>query len=243
VKYYLYISDTKVDMLLPQIPHKLQKQIATEFKLDLKIFSAARKTEETIDDDRIKRLEAVVAYIREKKRVGTAGRPAEYFAGMLAMRWGPLTERRRERYDPETKVFSPEPERLRDIVYFSGYSNECLIGLGGSGKHVIGGPGASNATDWGGSIGPVLLWILLKNTGISEKELPHVDPDLSSDGTIDSDNTRGIRLLRQSMRRTLENMSGPEQRVEFLAKRLVSGNSGGATKVILGTPIYVAMVG
>src|ERR1022692_4308702 len=31
VKYYLYISDAKVDMLLSQIPHEPKKKIALEF--------------------------------------------------------------------------------------------------------------------------------------------------------------------------------------------------------------------
>src|SRR5260370_38180925 len=32
-KYYIYISDAKIDMLLPQVPHDLKKKVATEFKL------------------------------------------------------------------------------------------------------------------------------------------------------------------------------------------------------------------
>ncbi len=32
-KYYIYISDAKMDMLLPQVPHGLKKKVATEFKL------------------------------------------------------------------------------------------------------------------------------------------------------------------------------------------------------------------
>jgi hypothetical protein len=43
VKYYLYISDSKVDMLLSQIPHETKKTIAAEFKIDLKLFSALKK--------------------------------------------------------------------------------------------------------------------------------------------------------------------------------------------------------
>jgi hypothetical protein len=53
MKYYVYISDAKVDMLLPQIPHDARKKIATEIGIDLKVFQAKRKTEIQEGDDRI----------------------------------------------------------------------------------------------------------------------------------------------------------------------------------------------
>ena len=37
MKYYIYISDAKVNMLLAQIPHNIKKKVATEFKIDLKV--------------------------------------------------------------------------------------------------------------------------------------------------------------------------------------------------------------
>jgi len=35
MKYYTYISDSKIDMLLPQIPHEVKKKMATKFGFDL----------------------------------------------------------------------------------------------------------------------------------------------------------------------------------------------------------------
>lgn len=40
MKYYIYISDTKVDMLYPQIPKPLLKRIASDLSIDLKLFGA-----------------------------------------------------------------------------------------------------------------------------------------------------------------------------------------------------------
>jgi hypothetical protein len=81
MKYYLYISDAKIDMLLPQIPHEAKKKIATEFGFDLKIFKASHKSEEEIEDNRISRLEAVVAFLREYGNVGSVDEPDEFFDG------------------------------------------------------------------------------------------------------------------------------------------------------------------
>ena len=50
MKYYIYISDAKVDMLLPQVPHDVQKKVSTDFGFDMKILKATRKTEAESDD-------------------------------------------------------------------------------------------------------------------------------------------------------------------------------------------------
>ena len=65
MQYYVYISDSKVDMLLPQIPHDIRKKVATEWKLDLKVFGSTRKEEHETEDNRIARLEAVSSFIEE----------------------------------------------------------------------------------------------------------------------------------------------------------------------------------
>src|SRR5687768_4399156 len=89
MKYYVYISDAKVDMLLAQIPHDAKQRLATEFRFDLKLLSAARKTETESEDNRFTRLDAVVTFIREFGNLGTVDAPDEYFEGSLEMRWGP----------------------------------------------------------------------------------------------------------------------------------------------------------
>jgi hypothetical protein len=78
MKYYLYISDSKVDMLLPQISDSQKKKVATEFGFDLKVFSVKRKTEVENGGERIARLEAVTSFIREFGNVGTIEHPDEY---------------------------------------------------------------------------------------------------------------------------------------------------------------------
>jgi hypothetical protein len=48
MKYYIYISDAKVDIVLPQVPHATGKKVATEFGIDLKVLKATRTTEEEL---------------------------------------------------------------------------------------------------------------------------------------------------------------------------------------------------
>ena len=123
MKYYVYISDTKVDMLLAQIPHDTKKKIASEYKVDLKLISTTRKSEIEAEDNRYMRLNTVCNSIRDYGNVGTVNEPSEYFVDTLNMRWGPFGDK-----DP-TKA---------PLVYFGGGRGGTVIGLGGSIKHLIG---------------------------------------------------------------------------------------------------------
>ena len=65
-------------MLLPQIPHDTKRKIATEFKIDIKVFGAARRTETETQENRIFRLETVAEHICTNEDVGTIDQPATF---------------------------------------------------------------------------------------------------------------------------------------------------------------------
>jgi hypothetical protein len=116
MKYYLYISDAKVDMLLPQVPHETKKKIAIDFGMDIKIFRAGRKSEEETEENRVTRLEAVVTFIREFGNVGTVDDPDEYIDDTQPVWWGPL----------------------ENMAYFSGKTEKTTFALAGSARHLLG---------------------------------------------------------------------------------------------------------
>jgi hypothetical protein len=119
VKYYIYISDAKVDMLLPQITDAQKKKISSEFGFDFKILHAKRTTESTTNDDRIARLETVVSFIREFGNLGTIEEPDEYIEDSAAM-------------------YSAMFGDSQGMAYFTARVNKTAIGLGGSATHLIG---------------------------------------------------------------------------------------------------------
>jgi hypothetical protein len=215
MKYYIYVSDAKVDMLLPQIPHEARQRIAFEFKFDLKLLSASRRSETETDDNRFNRLEAVAAFIREYGNLGTVDAPDEYIEGTLEMNWGPYGG---EAFDTE----SP-------LIYFGGVTEQTIVGLGGSAKHLIGSNGSSQPHSH--SATPFLVHRLIKELGSSlsheEGSRPNEDSDYWS--------------LRAAELATTQ-MKGPKQQVEFLAKRLLYGKGySKKKKILLATPLYVAM--
>jgi hypothetical protein len=148
MKYYIYISDAKVDMLFPQVPHDIKKKVALEFKMDLKLLSASRKTKTETEDNRVARLETVVDFIQEYGNVGSVDEPDQYVADTLLMRWGPYNG------DPESGV-----------VYFGGETPSTVVGLGGSMRHVVGNAGTSEA--YGDSLTPFLMSVLAKELDMS----------------------------------------------------------------------------
>src|SRR6267143_3106976 len=128
MKYFIYVSDSKLDMLLSQIDPDQKNKIESEFKVDLKLLSRSRKTILEPQNDRNRKLEVVVNFIRDYGNLGTVDAPDEYVEDSLLIRWGP--------HDTEGGKFSP-------LVYFGGITSKTILGLGGSVKHLLGNIGES----------------------------------------------------------------------------------------------------
>jgi hypothetical protein len=226
LKYYIYISDAKVNMLLPQVPHDTKKRIATKFNLDLKLLGAPEA--ETLAD-RIARLEAVVSFVREFGKVGTVDHPDEYVGDSLAMRWGPYRE-------------------AGTLMYFGGATDSTIVGLGGSDWHVLGNNrGTSNADS--GSITPYVLKRLYKELDLDPAEAALVQQAQAEEvqaqalaNAIQYERSSGIE--RKAVVLATLRMKGPLQKLEFLSKRLmyVRASQAGDPAVLLATPLYVAML-
>lgn len=123
MKYYIYISDTKVDMLYPQIPKSILKKNASSLSIDLKFFGAKLslgiKNNQT-DETRIAKVRIVSEYIEKHLDVGTIDAPSTYFKGNLPMRY---------------TIFA---DSTNQVVYFGGTTTHRIVGLGGSPEHLIG---------------------------------------------------------------------------------------------------------
>jgi len=93
VKYYIYISDTKVDMLYPQIPKPVLKRIASSLSIDLKLLGAELSVgikNNQVDETRYAKVRIVSEYIEKHLDVGSIDAPSTYFKGKLFMKQGTL---------------------------------------------------------------------------------------------------------------------------------------------------------
>ena len=116
LRYYLYISDAKVDMLLPQVDPGFARKRSAEVGVNVPFLSAKRSVD--AQADRVARLERVVRYVDDFCDVGTVDEPGQYVRGRLTMRWGPLAG--------------------GQAVYFGGSTEHTVVGLGGASGHVLG---------------------------------------------------------------------------------------------------------
>jgi hypothetical protein len=212
--YYHYISDSKVDMLLQQIDPGALKGRQTEFSLGLRVLGAKRTVVSAPGSDRIARLERVLRHLGDTESVGTLDAPASFFWGLMPMQW---------RIIP-SDLSGP-------LAFFGGTWESTTIGLGGSSRHLIGG-GAPESGFATGSMTPALLEGIASSALEDELVVDAVEDEI--DGDLDA---------LQTVRKAVAAMSGPTQTFEFVAKRLLHGDCGApGESVLLGTPVYVAMV-
>jgi hypothetical protein len=212
-RYYLYVSDSKVDMLLAQMDPSFTRKRTTELSLNLTVLAGKHASEAPAGGERTARLQRVVRYLEEHGDLGTVDEPGQFFWGLMPLRWGP---------------FPTEPT----LVYFGGETERTVVGLGGSGHHVL---GASAATESAipRSLTPSLL------AGL------RTDPQIGvlAEAIKQEDEARERDALA-AVHRANEVMPGPHQNLEFVAKRLLHGPSPriDGLDVLLGTPLYVALV-
>jgi hypothetical protein len=232
MKYYLYISDAKIDMLYPQVPHPSKNKIATKFGFDLKFLSASRSSETEQEENRITRLEAVVQFIRESGRIGSVDKPGDYFEGTLSMHTTTL------------------PDRDPLFVYFAGETKKATVGLWGSLRHVFGQSGTPIGAVASSSMARDALWHIIQGL---DHDFQPASPaegfrlklleDNAQRWIAGSVNSFGIPPEQWwSVIRVANFEAGflPGQNVEFVAKRLMEHKEPGH-RVILGTPLYVAL--
>lgn len=120
LRYLVYISDTKIEMLLDQIPDRVRRALATELKIDLKLLSLkmTREAGTTPGKSRISKMAVVERHIEENHVVGGLETTGGYFRARVDLDWA---------------VFDD------GVVLFAGRSGDRLVFLGGSASNLIGG--------------------------------------------------------------------------------------------------------
>lgn len=207
-KYFIYISEAKIDILYSQIPKSLLENFAIELSIDLKPLGAgvsATVKQNQPEETRFSKLRLVRAYIEKHLRAGWVDAPEAYFTGSLPMRWGLY------------------PEAAPRLVYFGGFTNSTILGLGGSPQHVLGNRGATSMDGLSPSILPALLSAL--------ETQPSYSSNPQQQGSL------------QVVEYTTRNLRGPTQNLEFLARTLLRVPKEGNDRsyILLGSPIYVAL--
>jgi hypothetical protein len=179
-RYYLYISDSKIDMLLGQIDPALMRKRVSELSVDLKVFGARRGVESPAGAERIARLERVARHLQDHGDLGSVDEPGQFFWGLLPMQWGHTIRTR--------------------LVYFGGQTDRTILALGGSIQHVVGAsPAGAGPLSLPASLLPSLLAELAPDTTVPAGPLGGgYDPDVAA--------FRQVQSAHQRLRGPVENV-------------------------------------
>jgi hypothetical protein len=85
MRYYLYVSQAKLDMLFDQIPQKVMPRLVTEAKLDLKVVGVSLQRPGG-ELTRYHRLDIVEEYLAQEYDIGWMTEPSFWFRGDLGLR-------------------------------------------------------------------------------------------------------------------------------------------------------------
>jgi hypothetical protein len=221
LKYFLYISEAKVNMLYGQIASGAEAN-KVQWKADFKLASYSYESQIN-DGNRSKedRLKAVIDSLEKADLIGTVDEPKEYFRGSIPMRWGLFEDQGR-------------PANEGPLVYFGGYGQKTILGLGGSSKHLLGMDGSGNTGSR--SCTPYLVSYVLAGMNIDQT-------GWNAFQQIDHEHSvfEGIIIATSQLK-------GPTQTMEFVAKTLLEGTTRHSIvtrnerkQCLLGTPLYVSL--
>lgn len=226
LRFYLYRSRSKIEMLYEQIFDSSTRSSKKQLSVGAKVLTASMESssQEVVSFDQ--KIRAVDEELDRRKMIGTLDEPKSYFRGVMKMRWGYYND------------CGTRPDDAPALVYFSGFDptdEPLVVGLGGSFQHVEGHYGATST--WSRSAAPALTnWLI---SGLKNDQPP--SPIWSELYTTTA--------VYEGMAVALNNFPPTNPvHVQFVAKNLSEGVlehydymlGVPRARMLLGTPLWVA---
>lgn len=212
IDYFVYISDSKIEMLYEQIPWEGRKTLSYELGIDFGVLKARfSNMENTVAQ--ITKLKIIEKYI--SRRTGTVASPQSYFRGEMEMIWGPYYQ---------------SDEEFENFVYFGGKFLGTHVGLGGTTTNCLGISQNRGEQITSFSLSSYLLSALARGKQIPDPRRIHSKGHKLKDVQMSA--LEAVVVANDTL-------AYPKQRMKFIAKRFLHGSID-ATPVLIGSPIYVA---
>lgn len=119
MRNYLYISDAKVDMYLPQISATEKQKFAAKLGINVGVLKGEVSTESMSLTDRVHRLDAVEPKLRKMKSVGAIDSSEPWIEGAAS-------------------VAAATFEGHENLMFFFSNGESHFLGLAGSAHHIVG---------------------------------------------------------------------------------------------------------
>jgi len=217
MKYYAYISNSKLDMLFPQIPRPFLEDISGELSVNFGLLKATLK-DKGLTPNRLSKLNAVAKYIEKYEDVGDMENPATYIKGVGNMHSTILCE--------GMALFCWCSANEKDL------EQKHYLLLSGSSSHLIGMDTAEMV--YTHSITNIVLNRL---AGLRKSEDALEEKLICENGNYKQP---GHDSYLEDIKHWASITSGPVQKYEYLARTLIFEKDGDSN-VILATPIYIAL--
>lgn len=257
-RYYEYVSETKVEMLYPQID-QTSASAGGEVGFDLKIIKASRKTGGRRDPSTYDKLDVIEDWIYAHEPVGNVDEPKAWIYGRMSLAVAII----------DTSWETPDPDEIKSaaVVYAGRSEDGSWLLLGGSARHLtaerdhnVPRTELSYLTSKITSAADSLHFLLhrcrevfsdgpssdLHEQALSDIEERHPWELITMPVHIILDNFAGHRRLAAELgvpsRRRIISRIG---HYEFLAKRLLTAEPEGHPSqrlATLATPLFVALV-
>ena len=212
LKYYVYISGTKVEMLYSQIPPAFLKGAEAEFKINLGVISTSLKGRGPEEARELPaRVAAVSSYLRDQSEVGTAENPKGWIEGVLSMRWGCVRE------------------YASDIAFFGGIVGTTTVALLGSSESIIGTPKTAEANH-----APFYYTMKFFNQMLQNRRFK--PPDEWNSPHENGEAKPPYYSYPESVDIAFKALAGSDANLEFLAMVLHKQKH-----LLVATPLYVAL--
>jgi len=216
MKYYIYISSSKINMLLPQIRSAIKKIPVTEVTFNVGFAGGTFRNEGNNIYTLVDNLREVNSYIRKNDSVKNLGENAaegDWISG-------------------ECGCYTITLENNLDVALFIGEYNGTEFALGGSSKHIIGSQ-ESSSINIGWSFLPSLLRALNSFNSVESRRPLDFYPSWP-DAPEQWHNVVSLALANCKKSRF------PFSKMEFLARILLSHEEM-EKQFYLATPLYISL--
>jgi hypothetical protein len=215
-RYFTYISDAKVDMILGQIPAGVQEKVSAKLGFDFVVLKGEIGSEAQTLQTRVARLGVLEDHIRSNEPLGSPDAPAKWIAG---------------------EAFASSMDVGEGCLLFIAHTKSGILALAGSAKHLAAGA-APTAVSVTFSFFPSIAKTLVGLVDRYPKQLIAI-PESKNVRRLAPGISQGARAWTEAIVWCGgRHEQVPQGKIGFLAKRLAEDDYTGI-KTVLASPLYV----
>lgn len=234
MKYYVYVSESKINMLYDQMGRPEKKERSSTLEFNLKLVKGKFERSKGVPENKFTKLNEAIKGLEKEQLIGSVPEDYPYIRGCIQMKWGTLA----------APKLSESP-----ISFWGHWSDNLTLALAGSKYHLLGEQRGS-CTDSGSSAPAILSWLvreleILRTNFPLEYDSFWERADKGSEEIPDYLSTD--HKIADTIFEAVKRMIGDESKYEFVAKVLKRFHwknmpPGEEGFIILATPLYVALV-